>query len=81
MEIEDVELADEVEAACAVLRQILAPAGPAEPKRDPFEGAKPLENVWETIGELPDERSAEEIIAEMEACEVWHHPPYDDEEE
>jgi hypothetical protein len=63
------------------LAGLLAPAGPPAPKRDPFEGAKPIENVEEFFGELPDERSAEEIIADIESCRATHYPPYDDEED
>ncbi len=60
---------------------LLEPADPSLADDDPFAGAKPLVNVGALIGELPDERSAEEIIADMEACRAWHYPPYDDEEE
>lgn len=81
IEVADVAIADGVEAARALLREVLASAGPAEPNRDPFEGAKPIENVETFLAGFPDERSAEEIIADMEACEVWHYPPYDDEED
>jgi len=37
------------------------------PRHDPFAGAKPLKNPSILIGGLPDERTAEEILADLRA--------------
>jgi hypothetical protein len=63
------------------LRQVLEAAAVSAPKRDPFEGARPIEDVSALLGGLPDERSAEEIIADIESCRAVHYPPYDEHEE
>jgi hypothetical protein len=77
LEVDEVEVAGRRSPLAGLLARAAAPAA----TRDPFAGAKPIEDVSALLGGLPDERSAEEIIADMEACEVWHRPPYDDEEE
>jgi len=61
------------------LAGLLLPAGPPAPKRDPFEGAKPIEDVERFLADYPDERSAEEIIEDLRACRATRHPPDGDE--
>jgi hypothetical protein len=60
---------------------LLEPADPSLADEDPFAGAKPIADPSVLLGGLPDERSAEEIIADMEACRAWHYPPYGEEED
>jgi hypothetical protein len=74
--IDDLEVLDSPSPLAGLLER----SGASAPAPDPFEGAKPLQNVWELIGELPDDRSAEEIIEDIRACRATRRPPYDEEE-
>ena len=43
---------------------------------EPFLGAEPVSDLSEIAGGLPDERTADEIIADLRACRAdSHHTP------
>jgi len=77
LEVEELEAV----GGTSLVDAILEAARRSGPKSDPFEGVKPIENVEEFLAGFPDERSAEEIIADMESCRATHYPPYGNEEE
>jgi hypothetical protein len=70
---------DELQFPSPLAKRLVRGGAPST-KRGPFAGAKPIEDVSVLLGGLPDDRTAEEIIADMESCRAMHYPPYQDEE-
>jgi hypothetical protein len=75
VQAEELEVID-----CSFVDLILEAARRSAPKGDPFANAKPIEDVSVLLGGLPDERSAEEIIADLRACRVPHTDDIEEDE-
>jgi len=68
VQAEELEVLD-----CSLVELVLEAARRSAPKGDPFANAKPIEDVWEFFaGCPPDDRSAEEAIADLRAYRVPH---------